>query len=125
MRRGVGVSAVKRRDEEKASYNVIGKEIADVELQHIQQSILLFQQRLNDFAMKHRHQINKNSTFRQQFTHLCYATGVDPLNSKKTFFSTVLGIGDFYYTLAVQCVDACINTRKQNGGLITLQHLLL
>jgi len=124
MRRGVGIGGIKRRDEEKQSYGAVAKEIADVELQHIQQSMLLFQQHLNDFAIKHRQDINKNSTFRQQFTHLCYSTGVDPLNSKKTFFSTVLGIGDFYYTLAVQCVDACIATRKQNGGLITLQQLL-
>lgn len=38
---------------------------------------------------------------------MCASIGVDPLSSGKGFWS-VLGIGDFYYELAVQIVEVCI-----------------
>lgn len=38
---------------------------------------------------------------------MCASIGVDPLSSGKGFWS-VLGIGDFYYELAVQIVEVCL-----------------
>lgn len=37
----------------------------------------------------------------------------------------MLGVGDFYYELAIQIVEVCVATSKQNGGLISLDELLL
>lgn len=36
----------------------------------------------------------------------------------------MLGVGDFYYELAVQVIEVCIQTRPVNGGLINLEALL-
>ena len=36
----------------------------------------------------------------------------------KGFWTQMLGIGDFYYELAVQIVDICFCTRADNGGLM-------
>ena len=36
----------------------------------------------------------------------------------------MLGVGDFYYELAVQIGEGCMNTRPVNGGLIDLDVLL-
>lgn len=46
---------------------------------------------------------------------------VDPLASNKGFWAEVLGVGDFYYELAVQIVEICLATRSENGGLMTLR----
>lgn len=45
---------------------------------------------------------------------------VDPLASNKGFWAEVLGVGDFYYELAVQIVEICLSTRSVNGGLMAL-----
>lgn len=45
---------------------------------------------------------------------------VDPLASNKGFWAEVLGVGDFYYELAVQIVEICLATRSVNGGLMAL-----
>jgi ESCRT-II complex subunit VPS22 len=47
------------------------------------------------------------------------------LAASKGFWSQVLGVGDFYYELAVQIVEVCVATSAQNGGLISLDELLL
>ncbi|CAM9537461.1 unnamed protein product, partial [Sphacelaria rigidula] len=49
---------------------------------------------------------------------------VDPLASNKGFWAEVLGVGDFYYELAVQIVEICLATRSVNGGLMALPELL-
>ncbi len=36
------------------------------------------------------------------FQEMCTTIGVDPLASSKGFWSEMLGVGDFYYELAVQ-----------------------
>lgn len=46
---------------------------------------------------------------------------MDPLASNKGFWAEVLGVGDFYYELAVQIVEICLATRSENGGLMTLR----
>lgn len=43
--------------------------------------------------------------------------------ASKSFWA-VLGMGDFYYEIAVQVIEACIQTRPLNGGIIELASLL-
>jgi ESCRT-II complex subunit VPS22 len=45
------------------------------------------------------------------------------LLASKGFWSQVLGVGDFYYELAVQIIEVCVATSDQNGGLISLDDL--
>ena len=47
------------------------------------------------------------------------------VSASKGFWAQVLGVGDFYYELAVQIVEVCVATSAQNGGLISLDELLL
>jgi ESCRT-II complex subunit VPS22 len=60
-----------------------------------------FKESLETFAMKHKKDINENPVFRNQFLSMCKNIGVDPLSSNKGFWVDVLGVGDFYYELAV------------------------
>ena len=54
---------------------------------------------------------------------MCANIGVDPLASNKGLWTQVLNIGDFYYELGIQVVEACLATRSINGGLIDLNTL--
>merc|ERR1712032_578426 len=49
---------------------------------------------------------------------MCKQIGVDPLSSNKGFWVGVLGVGDFYYEIAIQIVTICIAKRKENGGFL-------
>lgn len=102
-----------------------------------------FQENLQHFAERHKNEIKKDVAFRQKFQQMCANIGVDPLACRKTvkkasskenflflsaskgFWSEMLGVGDFYYELAVQIVEICVATSNQNGGLISLDELLV
>jgi len=71
-----------------------------------------FKANLESFALKHKKEINSNPVFRNQFLKMCKEIGVDPLScnllihyallANKGFWVDVLGVGDFYYELAVR-----------------------
>ena len=52
---------------------------------------------------------------------MCTEIGVDPLASSKGFWAEMLGVGDFYYELAVQAVEVCMGMRAETGGLVDLE----
>lgn len=43
--------------------------------------------------------------------------------ASKGFWAEKLGIGDFYYELAVQVVEVCMSTSHINGGVMTVEEL--
>ena len=51
---------------------------------------------------------------------MCGPLGVDPLSSEKGFWGNMLGIGEFYYELAVKVAEVCIASRSRNGGIISV-----
>ncbi len=42
----------------------------------------------------------------------------------KGFWSDLLGLGDFYYELAIQLMEVCYLTRETNGGIISVEEML-
>ncbi|KAH3761084.1 ELL complex EAP30 subunit [Pelomyxa schiedti] len=87
------------------------------------EQLVVFKQNLEEFAQKYKKKIRKSPEFRQQFNEMCTKVGVDPLASNKGFWAELLGVGDFYYELAVQIVEVCMCTRATNGGIIELGEL--
>ncbi|KAI8983934.1 EAP30/Vps36 family-domain-containing protein [Mycotypha africana] len=83
-----------------------------------------FKSSLQDFAQKHQKDIRKDPTFRSHFQRMCANIGVDPLASNKGFWADLLGVGDFYYELGVQVIEACITSRDNDGGLTELEEVL-
>lgn len=45
-------------------------------------------------------------------------------SAQKGFWSSLLGVGDFYYELGVQIIDICRRERSKNGGLMALNEVL-
>lgn len=120
-RAGVGKLLQKKREREKAAAK--GQQIEDQRLEHVEKVLGEFKEHLEQFASRHRDDINKDPEFRRQFQRMTQEVGVDPLASNKGFWGEILGVGDFYYDVAVQIVDICLQTRDQNGGLIDIREL--
>ena len=122
MRRKAGVGAIHKQKLEQEKYKDKGTEIQENQFEQMTKQMETFRFNLEEFATKHKNEIKKNARFRRQFTEMCASIGVDPLASGKGFWS-ILGIGDFYYELAVQIVEVCMATNYKNGGLISLDEL--
>lgn len=122
MRRRAGVGAIQKQKLEQEKYKDKGNEIQENQFEQMTKQLDVFKVNLEEFAVKHKNEIRKNAQFRKQFQDMCASIGVDPLASGKGFWS-VLGIGDFYYELAVQIVEVCLSTTYKNGGLISLSEL--
>ncbi|KAJ3335810.1 hypothetical protein HDU93_004382 [Gonapodya sp. JEL0774] len=101
----------------------LGKKLAREELETMKRMLQDLQVNLRKFADSHRKEILSSAEFRTKFQTMCDEIGIDPLASRKSAWSDLLGVSDFYYQLAVQCVDVCVRTRPQNGGLIDLEEL--
>lgn len=122
MRRRAGVGAIQKHKLEQEKYKDKGNEIQENQFGQMSKQMEVFRTNLEEFATNHKSEIKKNAQFRKQFQEMCASIGVDPLASGKGFWS-VLGIGDFYYELAVQIVEVCLATSDKNGGLIGLGEL--
>ena len=79
-----------------------------------------FKTSLEQFAAAHREDIRQDPAFRQQFHAMCTNIGVDPLVSNKGTWAKKLGLGEFYYALAVTVLDVCRARRAFDGGLSEL-----
>jgi len=123
-RRGVGVGGIKARQKQRAAYESVGHKMEATEVEHVTKFLDQFKGTLEEFARKHKRRIRSEPAFREQFSRMCYEIGVDPLRSAKGFWADALGVGDFYYEVAVKVVEACAATRPENGGLITFEDLL-
>lgn len=122
MRRRAGIGAIQKQKLEQEKYKDKGNEIQENQFEQMTKQMEVFRVNLEEFATNHKNEIRKNPQFRKQFQEMCASIGVDPLSSGKGFWS-VLGIGDFYYELAVQIVEVCMSTNDKNGGLISLDEL--
>ena len=123
-RRGVGIGAVQRKQARDKKYEDAGEVYTSSHAAHVQEQLSVFRSNLEDFCRCHASQIKKDPEFRRQFQTMCATIGVDPLASTKGFWSELLGVGDFYYELAVQILELGILTRDQNGGFMSMDTLL-
>jgi len=124
-RRGVGVGAINKKKLEQAKLTQKGNEIADLQIQQVSSQLEQFQKSLEEFATKYKSEIKRNPEFRARFQEMCSKIGVDPLASSKGFWAQLLGVGDFYYEMGVQIVEVCLATRQYNGGIITMEALIV
>ena len=100
----------------------MGQKISNERLIEQKRQLEDFRTHLEEFALKHKKEINDNPVFRKEFLQMCREIGVDPLSStQKTGFMSKLfdsQTTDFYYELAIQITNICIALRPKNGGFL-------
>lgn len=111
---------VRRREEMAKRGAIISAETA----QHMKMQLRTFSTKLEQFAIRHKDEIQRDPAFRAKFHSMCASIGVDPLTSRKGIWSDLLGVGDYYYELAVRIIEVCVGTRPTNGGIISLSELV-
>ncbi|KAJ1839926.1 ESCRT II complex subunit Dot2 [Coemansia sp. RSA 2703] len=123
MRRAVGIGGLRRKEAERQALSRKGNELAQREIEKLQEQISLMKDNLEVFVREHQKDIRNNPVFRVQVQRMCQLIGVDPLASRKGYLAELLGVGDFYCELGIQIIDICVATRSMNGGLMDLDEL--
>jgi ESCRT-II complex subunit VPS22 len=124
MRRGVGIGAINKKQAEQQKFAATANQIAENQVEKLTQQMEVFKKNLEEFAFKYKNEIKNSPQFRKQFQDMCANIGVDPLASSKGFWSELLGVGDFYYEIAVQIVEMCNMYQEKTGGLLYLDFIL-
>ncbi|KAI8803875.1 EAP30/Vps36 family-domain-containing protein [Cladochytrium replicatum] len=122
-RRGVGIAGLQRQAREREEFQRAGTALAAQQLEDLRVGLEQFKSNLEEFATKYRKDIKRDPQFRMHFQRMCSQIGVEPLASTKGFWAELLGIGDFYYELAIQIAQVSIATRERTGGLIDIREL--
>ena len=63
----------------QAKFQAKGEELASEQISQFSSQLDTFKTKLEEFAMKHKDEIRKNSQFRRHFQEMCATVGVDPL----------------------------------------------
>ncbi|CAG8617249.1 1914_t:CDS:2, partial [Paraglomus occultum] len=79
MRRGLGVTGLKRKIAANDQFREFGNNKAEIEMQQLKEQLQVFKTNLEEFARKYRKDIRKNPMFRAHFQKMCSNIGVDPL----------------------------------------------
>ena len=127
-RRNVGIGSLAKSNQSKINFNNLSNTLSSQQLSNLQTQLNTFKTSLENFSINHKKDIEDNLEFRNQFTLMCAQIGVDPLSTPKPgsiqgMWSELLGLSDFYTSLAVQIVDICLSSKDLNGGLVNLEDL--
>jgi ESCRT-II complex subunit VPS22 len=121
MRRRPGLQGLQQTAANRQQLRALGERVEEANISVMRAQMATFKAALEQFAANHREEIRKNPEFRQQFHAMCASINVDPLVSNKGgTWAQKLGLGDFYYALAVTVLDVCRARRQYDGGLTEL-----
>lgn len=120
----VGIGALQKERQRKELFEQKGSSLAKEELEKLSVQMGEFRTNLEKFAQKYKKDIKKNGEFRRHFQQMCAVAGVDPLRSSSNFWVKLLGVGDFYFELAIQIVEVFLSTSHRNGGIMSIEELL-
>jgi ESCRT-II complex subunit VPS22 len=118
-----GLGAIQRQQQKNALYKEKSEELSREQIKRLTEQIEQFRANLEQFALKHKKEIRRDGDFRRRFQEMCAYIGVDPLQSSNSFWSKLLGVGDFYYELGVQLIEICMVSASSTGGLMRLGEL--
>lgn len=125
MRRGLGAAAVLKRRERDVRMGELGEQIQEDRTTKARELLGRFKEKLSDFAIKYRSQIQHDPIFREQFVDMCESVGVDPFQSSKSVWSNIFdGVGTYYTDLAIQVLTISLMNREKFGSLLPMSACL-
>jgi len=76
MRRGVGVKSIKRKEKETKEFTTLGNQLQEENIQHVAGLMATFKESLEEFARKHKKDINANPVLRAEVSvRVCEGRG--------------------------------------------------
>eukprot|EP00792_Barthelona_sp_PAP020_P014106 TRINITY_DN9744_c0_g1_i1.p1 TRINITY_DN9744_c0_g1~~TRINITY_DN9744_c0_g1_i1.p1 ORF type:complete len:257 (+),score=84.13 TRINITY_DN9744_c0_g1_i1:41-772(+) len=124
-RRAKGLKGLQQQQIQKQKIQELGQTMEEETMSQMRIQLGNFKEKLEEFALNHRDEINNSPIFRNEFQKMCRELGVDPLASNKGFWASILGVGDFYYDLGVKILTIAIRNRNFNGGMMKCDEILL
>ncbi|EUB62600.1 Vacuolar-sorting protein SNF8 [Echinococcus granulosus] len=125
MYRRAGIAGIKERAQMQIRYEEKRKQMAEDAAANLHRQLETVKSSLEYFASKYQSRIRQDHAFRTEFQSMCANIGVDPLASSDGYWSKILGIGDFYYHLAVRIIEICMANQRKTAGLMPLEELIL
>lgn len=122
--RRLGVAAIRDNQQRREALAQKGAVLTAETARQMRQQLETFKRNLESFAVRHKDEIQRDPAFRAKFHSMCASIGVDPLTSRKGVWADLLGVGDYYYELAVRTIEICVSTRPMNGGVLSLNELV-
>ena len=125
-RRGVGVGkkkATKSGNDPSSAAQALAKDLNEGDLEFVKRSLSSLESELTKFATEHADSIKTDPAFRSKFLKMCALLNIDPISSKQTLLGSALGIGDYYYEVAVKAAEVCMATRTKNGGVCSVEEV--
>ena len=119
-----GFAAINQQKQQEEAMQNVKQKIESTINEAAKKQMQQFQSALEKFAVEHKQQLKEDPEFRAQFNNMCLQLGVDPLQSTKGFWSSILGVGDFYHELSIKVIDVCLKQKRSNGGLLELSEVL-
>ena len=140
--RAPGLSRFQTSSARSNIYATHGATLRSTHKASLEAQLSVFQSLVHNFALEHASQIQKDPTFRAQFTRICNSVGVDPLagtvgqgqavgkdgRDGKGWWAKLSSAKDtgrdykndktFKCELATRLVELCRSTRAENGGLL-------
>ncbi|CAL8082185.1 unnamed protein product [Orchesella dallaii] len=123
MRRRVGVASVVHSRNAEQLFTKKSTIIDQNSIAKLETNLEELKQKLKWFASKHQVDLQTDAAFRNEFLNMCKSIGVDPLASSKGYWTQYLGVGTYYYTLAVQIVETILSGVDRHGGIMLLKDL--
>ena len=93
-------------------------------IDHARSVVDQLQRDLKTFAESHKEDISDDPAFRQKFLKMCALLEIDPITSNQTFLGRTLGLGDYYYKLALKVQECCVARRGRDGGVIKVKDVV-
>jgi len=128
-RRGVGVGAKKKVSNPRSTSpapaasatSAIAASLNADAIFHARSVVDQLKRDLQSFSESHKEEISTDPAFRAKFLQMCALLEIDPITSNQTFLGRALGLGDYYYKLALKVQECCVAGRGRDGGVIKLK----
>ncbi|KAJ3412415.1 hypothetical protein HDV05_000773 [Chytridiales sp. JEL 0842] len=112
--------------EASEQFNTLASTLHAQNLSQLSTLLTTLKSHLQTFTTSHPSHL-QNPQLRSHLNLLFNTLGIDPLSTsapQRSVWASVMGnVGDFYFGLGVQVVEACMMTRESNGGLIEIGEL--
>lgn len=111
---------------DRDAYSQLGQRLTAEHNDRLLTQLQVLQSALVNFASEHGEEIKLNSEFRTKFTQMCLLANVDPLQLVLQKQDRSKNKNDnFSVALAVRIVEVAQATRGLNGGLMSINELLV